>query len=331
MPPPDRPRPVQLGQELGQRGQVLVALQDDPPHRGSRITASSSTRQTSGGVGWPWLSTSVPSCQCPPAKWSCTTRSHGHRSRVPTGSSPWLTALVWRFVTSHSRPQPVRSSTAVTNSASSISPPGTTTVAVMFSRISGVADPPPHPLDVRGDHIHRLRRPGQRGQMPDRHAPGPRVRDVLAPPRRVEPRDQLGHRVEVVLVDPLGAPQRQVQPVRDDREVVGEEIQLGTLLLGGVEVVVGRDLQEIDAPRGGGTGRSGRGRESRARPPAPAGGDSWLSHLRSRHIRRLRSRRLLLHSRRPRRLRSRRPRLRLRSRRSHLRTRRSRSLFLGPS
>ena len=42
-------------------------------------------------------------------------------------------------------------------------------------------------------------------------------------------------RVEVSLVDPLGAPQRKVEPVRDDREVIGEQVELGALLLGGVE------------------------------------------------------------------------------------------------
>ncbi len=35
--------------------------------------------------------------------------------------------------------------------------------------------------------------------------------------------------------------------MRDDREVAGEQIQLGPLLRRGVEIMVGRDLQEIDA------------------------------------------------------------------------------------
>lgn len=70
---------------------------------------------------------------------------------------------------------------------------------------------------------------------------------MLAPPGRVEPIDKVGHRRQVVVVDPLSRPQGKIEPVGNDREMAGKQLQLGMLFPGGIEIVVGRDLQEVDA------------------------------------------------------------------------------------
>ena len=92
--------------------------------------------------------------------------------------------------------------------------------------------------------------------------------------------------------------------------MIGEEVELGPLLLGGVEVVVGRDLEEIDAVAV--AEQLGEERLAEAEPDAERRQVAF-------HGISLRSRRSHHHSRR--RLHNRRPRSRPRPRSRHCSTR----------
>ena len=92
--------------------------------------------------------------------------------------------------------------------------------------------------------------------------------------------------------------------MRDDREVPGEQIQLSPLLRRSIEVMVGRDLQEIDAV----TVAKQLGEERLTEPdPNPkhqsvaVHGLSLRSHRSRRHNLRRHNLRLRRHNRRPRR------------------------------
>ena len=69
---------------------------------------------------------------------------------------------------------------------------------------------------------------------------------MFAPPRRIKPRDQIGHRRQVIVIDPLDTAKRQVEPMWNEREMSGEQIELRLFLAGSVEIVIGRDLQKIN-------------------------------------------------------------------------------------
>ena len=55
--------------------------------------------------------------------------------------------------------------------------------------------------------------------MADGEAAGAGEGQMFAPIGRVEPLDQRGELFEIGLVDPLGAADRQIEPMRDEREM----------------------------------------------------------------------------------------------------------------
>ena len=83
--------------------------------------------------------------------------------------------------------------------------------------------------------------------MADGDAARARERDVLAPPGRIEPLHQRGEFFEIVVVDPLGGAEREVEPMRDQRKMPGEQVEFVELLAPRVEIMIGDDFEEIDA------------------------------------------------------------------------------------
>ena len=64
--------------------------------------------------------------------------------------------------------------------------------------------------------------------MADLDAAGAREGDVLAPPRRVEAADEARELAQVCSVNALGAAEREVERVRDEGEVLAQEVQLAS-------------------------------------------------------------------------------------------------------
>src|SRR5262249_58261203 len=83
-------------------------------------------------------------------------------------------------------------------------------------------------------------------EMSDRYAAGPGEGQMLAPPGRRNPPNQSRKLVKIRGIDALGAAEGQLKPVRDQREMVGQQVELVELLRRRVEIVVGRYLKEID-------------------------------------------------------------------------------------
>ena len=101
--------------------------------------------------------------------------------------------------------------------------------------------------DVRREDVEGLARERQGGEVPDLDPPGPGERDVLAPPRRVEPADQPQEPVAVGGVEPFRGAEREVEPVGDQGVAFGQQVELPELLRRGVKVVVGDDFKEVDS------------------------------------------------------------------------------------
>ena len=98
--------------------------------------------------------------------------------------------------------------------------PGSTKAAVMFSRISGAS--------MRGARARRCARARRSprayragtARWPIGDAAGAGEGEMLAPPGRIEPLDQRGEFVEMGAVEPFGAAERQVEPMRDQGEMI---------------------------------------------------------------------------------------------------------------
>jgi len=69
----------------------------------------------------------------------------------------------------------------------------------------------------------------------DLHAARAREAQMLAPPRRLEARDESAELFQIICVDALGAADGEIQPMRDDGEMRAQQIEFLQLLRRGFE------------------------------------------------------------------------------------------------
>lgn len=81
--------------------------------------------------------------------------------------------------------------------------------------------------DIGGEGLDGFACERQRGEMADLDAARAGEGDVLAPPRRIKAFDEAREVFEIGVVEAVGAAEREVQAVRDEGEMFGEQIEFG--------------------------------------------------------------------------------------------------------